>query len=65
MVSSTKPFGSPTVKPEHPASSEPITSRDLRAIRRDEQRAQDQPNTATNFGEASTVFDPLSPLRVM
>ena len=48
MASWTKPFGSPTVKPVHPASSEPI--------------AQDQLNTATNFGEASTVFDPPVPV---
>ena len=48
-MASSKSLRSPTVKPEHTAPSEPI--------------AQDQLNTATKFGEASTVF--YSPVPVM
>ena len=43
IMASSRPR-SPTVKPEHAAPSELI--------------AQDQPNMATKFGEASTVFEP-------
>ena len=43
-MASSKSLRSSTVKPEHAAPSEPI--------------AQDQPNMATKFGEASTVFEP-------
>ena len=60
IMASSRPR-SPSVKPEHPALSEALTSRDLRAARRDDVRAQDQLNTATNFGEASSVFNPPVP----
>ena len=61
MASST-PLRSPRIKPEHSSPPEPVTSRDLRAARREQQRAQDQLNTAANLGEVSAALDPPVPV---